>query len=415
MTFDKSGGTGTVAESSAEATSEKAQLTIHGARVELQSLSKKFGDNYAVKDLDLLIESGEFFALLGPSGCGKTTSMRMIAGFETNDEGRVLIDGTDASSMLPSQRQTGMVFQSYALFPHYTVFMNVAYGLIMDELYRGSVGNRFRALLSLVSKKMAASNNTVSKRVEVALQQVALDGYQDRKISQLSGGQQQRVALARALVKQPKVLLMDEPLSNLDKRLRVQTRETIREIQVRTGITALFVTHDQEEAMGMADRVGVMREGKLVQVGTPTEVYEHPADEWTANFVGNSNIVSGVMQDSPQHGKTVKLESSAELVFSEATDFTNGQRVKALTRPESIQVHGTNSSPTDSINTFNGSVRIRAFLGPVVQYTIDCVLGTLLVEQAFHGESSLKEEGDEVVVSIPPGNIRLLADEEKKA
>ena len=409
--FAKSGGTGTVAERAVSNEPRGTSLRIHGARLDLQSLSKKFGQDYAVRDLNLAIESGEFFALLGPSGCGKTTSMRMIAGFEAEDDGRVLIDGVDAASMLPSQRQTGMVFQSYALFPHYSVFMNVAYGLIMDDLYSGPPRTRFRALMSLVSKRLARSNSSVAERVEVALNQVALEGYQDRKISELSGGQQQRVALARALVKQPKVLLMDEPLSNLDKRLRVQTRETIREIQLRTGITALFVTHDQEEAMGMADRVGVMRDGNLVQVGTPTEVYEHPKDEWIANFVGNSNIVEGTVRKKPHEQRRIVMDST-ELFFSDKTELNDGQSVKALVRPENILIQPTDQVPSDTGNTYQATVKIRAFLGPVVQYTLDSSMGTLLVEQAFQGASTLKEEGDQVVITVPVDSVRLFADEE---
>lgn len=390
---------------------DDASLSIHGARLDLQGLSKKFGQNYAVQDLNLVVESGEFFALLGPSGCGKTTSMRMIAGFESNDEGKVLIDGADAASMLPSQRQTGMVFQSYALFPHYSVFMNVAYGLIMDDLYNGPPKKRFRALMSLMSKKLAASNQSVAERVEVALEQVALNGYQKRKISELSGGQQQRVALARALVKQPKVLLMDEPLSNLDKRLRVQTRETIREIQVRTGITALFVTHDQEEAMGMADRVGVMRDGNLVQVGTPTEVYEYPKDEWIANFVGNSNIMEGTLGTTAEGAAQVEVDGT-RLTIREGTDISEGQSIKVLIRPENILVLPESQGAERQSNTLRATVKIRAFLGPVVQYTLESPIGTLLVEQAFQGATTLRDEGDEVLVSLPAESLRLLAAEE---
>jgi ABC-type Fe3+/spermidine/putrescine transport system ATPase subunit len=239
--------------------------------VTLQTLSKRFNDSTVVQDVNLEIQSGEFFSVLGPSGCGKTTLLRMIAGFEQPTSGTIFINGHDVTKALPQARGIGMVFQNYALFPHMTVFGNVAFGLETKGLPR----------------------NEIRERVEKILEAVNLSHKQRIPVPQLSGGEQQRVAVARALVVEPSVLLMDEPLSNLDVALRLKTREEIRALQRRIGITTIYVTHDQSEAMSLSDRVAVMKGGKIVQVGQPAEVYEVPASPFVAEFLGGANVLKG--------------------------------------------------------------------------------------------------------------------------
>ncbi|RMF57507.1 MAG: ABC transporter ATP-binding protein, partial [Calditrichaeota bacterium] len=237
------------------------------AQVSLQALSKSFGDVQAVCNLDLEIQEGEFFTLLGPSGCGKTTTLRMVAGFEFPTSGRIFFDRRDVTFMKPNRRNTGMVFQNFALFPHLTVFENVAFGL----------------------QARGVAKTEIKVRVEKALELVDLGSLGARKVTELSGGQQQRVALARAVVIEPGILLLDEPLSNLDAKLRAETREEIRALQRRLGITTIYVTHDQEEALSLSDRLAVLDHGVCQQVGSPAEIYREPANAFVARFVGNSN------------------------------------------------------------------------------------------------------------------------------
>ncbi len=241
--------------------------TDHG--IALESVSKSFGSSKAVDDVSLGVSEGEFFSLLGPSGCGKTTLLRIIAGFETPDTGRVVIHGRDVSRASPQKRPTAMVFQNYALFPTMTVGANVEYGLRVRRVSRGER----------------------RKRMQKALERVGMQSLENRQVDQLSGGQQQRVALARALAVEPEVLLFDEPLSNLDVALRERTREELVEIQHRLGITSVYVTHDQEEALSLSDRIGVMNRGRLLEVGTPRQLYESPSSAFVAGFLGGANLV----------------------------------------------------------------------------------------------------------------------------
>src|SRR3954452_7617936 len=245
-----------------------------------ETISKSFGGVTAVDQLSLDIYQGEFFALLGPSGCGKSTLLRLLAGFETPEEGCVLLDGVDVTGVPPHRRPVNMMFQSYALFPHLTVEGNVAFGLKQDGLPKAEIASRVTAMLALVK----------------------LEGFGARKPDQLSGGQRQRVALARALAKRPRVLLLDEPLAALDKKLREDTRFELMELQHKLGLTFVIVTHDQEEAMTLADRIGVMNAGRLAQVATPSDIYEHPNSRWVADFIGDVNLIEGrVASSSPGH------------------------------------------------------------------------------------------------------------------
>ena len=255
------------------------------ARVVLQRLSKRFGEVQAIRDIDLEVEEGEFFSILGPSGCGKTTTLRLIAGFEIPDTGRILFDDTDITDWPPQKRNIGMVFQNYALFPHMTVGENVAFGLEARGMGR----------------------EETLQRVRRALEMVGLAGLEERPAPQLSGGQQQRVALARALVIEPKILLLDEPLSNLDARLRLETREQLRELQRKLGITTFYVTHDQEEALTQSDRLAIFFDGECAQIGAPYEVYTRPASERVMAFLGQANFLSATVKERHADGVSVQI------------------------------------------------------------------------------------------------------------
>src|SRR5574341_1966592 len=290
------------------------------ASVELRGLRKAFGGVIAVAGVDLAVRSGEFVALLGPSGCGKTTTLRLVAGFLPPDAGEIVVDGRALSApervVPPERRGMAMIFQSFAVWPHKTVRENVGYGLKFKGVDRGEAG----------------------RRVEAMLRTVRLDGFADRYPKQLSGGQQQRVALARALVIEPAILLLDEPLSNLDAKLREEMRVELREIQREVGITTVFVTHDQEEARVMSDRVAVMNRGLIEQIGTPAEIYERPATNFVAQFVGESNWFVGHVEESRAGVVVVKTEEGLIIRTRSDRAWRPGDRVQVAIRPEKIQV-----------------------------------------------------------------------------
>ena len=312
--------------------------------VRLDRVGKSYGSAApVVHDIDVTIESGEFFTLLGPSGCGKSTTLRMIAGFVTPSTGRILFGERDITTTPSNKRGTGMVFQNYALFPHYDVAGNVAYGL--------------------VTRKVPKSER--ARRVAAALTAVGLDGYADRRIDQLSGGQQQRVALARALVISPSVLLLDEPLSNLDAKLREETRVQIRRAQQEAGITSVYVTHDQAEAMAMSDRIAVLEAGKLHQVGTPREVYHRPATAFVATFIGGSNVLDAEVVEITGDRAVVELTSSgAKLSTGGADGAKPGDRVAVSVRPE----HFALTDPGEG--AFDAVVRDVEFTGATCQFEL---------------------------------------------
>ncbi|CAN5242441.1 ABC transporter ATP-binding protein [soil metagenome] len=357
--------------------------------VSLEGVTKRFGDFVAVDDIDLEIGSGEFFTLLGPSGCGKTTSLRMIAGFEDPSEGRVLIDGEDQVGKPAYRRPTNTVFQSYALFPHLSVGDNVAFGLKRKKVDKGEI----------------------AKRVDSELKRVGLPGEKNRKPNQLSGGQQQRVALARALVNLPKVLLLDEPLGALDLKLRKGLQVELKRIQRDVGITFVYVTHDQEEALTMSDRIAVMNRGQIEQIAEPQEVYERPATTFVAGFIGVSNLMPAVVESSSSGRTRVKLDAGVPLEV-QSNGFQTGERCHAVVRPEKLQIETKEDSARDDWPSVEGTVESSVYLGTATQIVVrmagDVPL-TILVPNADEAERSrLPGGGAPVRLTWAPDHIHLV-------
>jgi spermidine/putrescine transport system ATP-binding protein len=321
--------------------------------VRLERVTKKFGEVVAVDDLSLSFERGGFVALLGPSGCGKTTTLRMIGGFEEPTAGTVYLGEQDVTGLPPYRREVNTVFQNYALFPHMSIFDNVAFGL----------------------RQKGVSKHEVSKRVPEMLDLVELTGFEKRKPTQLSGGQAQRVALARALINQPRVLLLDEPLGALDLKLRKQMQIELKGIQTNVNITFIHVTHDQEEAMTMADRIAVMNQGRIEQIGPPNDLYERPQTAFVAGFLGVSNLVAATVQN----GGVVQLaDGSTARVPSEALEGAP-KDVRIGVRPEKVRVLSASETPEPDENRLAGSVRDVSYIGVSTQYVIDTPSGDELV------------------------------------
>ncbi|MGD1221735.1 MULTISPECIES: ABC transporter ATP-binding protein [Streptomyces] len=315
--------------------------------VRLEGVSKQFADSYAVHHLDLDIEAGHFFSLLGPSGCGKTTSLRMIGGFSDPTEGSVLLAGEDVTALPPNKRNVNTVFQSYALFDHLSITDNVAFGL----------------------KRKGVAKAEIRRRVGEMLELVQLDGLADRKPRTLSGGQRQRVALARALVNRPAVLLLDEPLAALDLKLRRQMQVELKQIQREVGITFVFVTHDQDEALTMSDRIAVMNKGRIEQCGTPEDIYEHPATRFVASFMGTSNLMTGTYR-----GGEVALDQGPALAVGPRSDIADGSAVSVSVRPEKIWL----SDFEPGMSKLRGVLRDTVYSGPTTTYLIELAPGVTL-------------------------------------
>jgi len=352
--------------------------------VVLSSVTKRFGNLTAVDSIDLEIGEGEFFTMLGPSGCGKTTTLRMIAGFEEVTDGRLTIDGIDMLGIPPHKRPTNTVFQSYALFPHLNVKENVAFGL----------------------KRKKVDKREIDRRVGEELERVGLAGEANRRPSQLSGGMQQRVALARALVNLPRVLLLDEPLGALDLKLRKGLQVELKKIQQEVGITFVYVTHDQEEALTMSDRIAVMNRGRIEQIDDPEQVYERPTTTFVAGFIGVSNLMPGVVRKSGANGE-VQLDSGVA-VSTDVNGFAVGDRCHAVVRPEKLAI-STNATGGPSVE---GLVESSIYLGTSTQLIVklaDQVRMTVLVPNADEEErQSLPGGGARVELSWAPEHMHLV-------
>ena len=369
---------------SSPVTRTSADTARAAVEVRLEGLSRHYGPVVALDHLDLTLQPGELIALLGPSGCGKTTTLRLLAGLEDADTGRVIVAGKDITRVSAAKRDMGMVFQSYALFPHMTVRQNVAFGLRLRKVNAAQRDKRAIEMLDLVGLSTQA----------------------DRYPHQISGGQQQRVALARALAIEPQVLLLDEPLSALDAKVRAQLRDEIRRIQLDVGITTLFVTHDQEEALAIADRVGVMREGRLEQLAPPTEVYSRPATSFVAEFVGLSNRLAGEVRG----GEVIVRGCKLPLVERDTPD---GQ-VVALVRPEAVSLASNAPGSEAGSGPLTGTVIAITFLGATSRVTVD--LGdTRVMAQLPTSEATALAAGSRVALAIRPDPVLVSADADPAA
>jgi iron(III) transport system ATP-binding protein len=364
--------------------------------IEVNGLVKEFpvegGVKVAVAGISFELADGEFFTLLGPSGCGKTTTLRSIAGLEKPTSGTISIDGRlvfENKVLVPAnRRELGMVFQSYAVWPHMSVFENVSFPLRVSS-------NRM-------------SKTEIQTRVDEVLELVDLGGLGPRMATKLSGGQQQRLSVARALVRRPKLLLLDEPLSNLDAKLRERMRTELRVIQQQIGITTLFVTHDQVEALSMSDRVAVMNNGKIEQVGSPTDVYHDPSSSFVAHFIGGANMLDGVVEsvESDTDHSAVVSSELGRLVGRGLHGLKAGGQAVAAIHLEDVTLTTTPAAEIDQANVFEGTVRLRLFNGPTVNYVVD--VGSIALEAQLGGHDTF-EAGDEVRVVFPKRHVRILA------
>ena len=354
------------------------------AYLELQNLQREFaGGVRALDGIEVQLGQGEFLSLLGPSGCGKTTALRLVAGFDRPDEGRIVIDGKDITNVAPSKRDMGMVFQAYSLFPNMTAAQNVEFGLKIRRKSKGERSGRVGELLELVGLAHAG----------------------DRYPHQLSGGMQQRVALARALAIEPRVLLLDEPLSALDAKVRVQLREEIRRIQLELGITTLYVTHDQEEALAVSDHVAVMNQGRIEQMGTPAEMYGSPATPFVAEFVGTMNRLEGTVVDSStgtvEHG-------GRRIVVDAARGRAAGDRVLVLIRPEALSLEAAGTDPSVNGNTLTGEVLSQTFLGSVTRLKVTSA-DAMLISDMSSARAEALPVGSHVIARVPAEGATLLS------
>ncbi len=357
----------------------KSMEDVH--EVELRNVTKRFGEVTAVDSVSLSILQGEFLTLLGPSGCGKTTLLRMIGGFELPDDGSVVLGGREVTRLSPHHRDVTTVFQNYALFPHLSVFANIAFGLARRQVAR----------------------DEIRRRVAVALEMVQLVGLDKRQPSELSGGQQQRVALARALVVEPRVLLLDEPLAALDLKLRKQMQIELKGLQRRLGISFIYVTHDQEEALTMSDRIVVMNAGRIEQSGRAEEIYERPRTEFVAGFIGTSNIIEGTVEWVTGHLATIKVGAAS--VGVQADGVKPGERVRVLIRPEKINI-----SPEAESSGLSGKINSAVYLGESTQWKITIEDGQVLtvLEQNREPFHSYARIGQTVQVRWEPESAVIL-------
>ena len=350
----------------------------------LDSLVKRFGTHAAVAGIDLAVTPGEFVTLLGPSGCGKTTTLNLIAGFLMPDGGHIELNGRRIEELPPFRRDLGMVFQDYALFPHMSVVDNVAFGLKMRKV----------------------SGDEIARRVDEALSLVKLDGFGGRRPNQLSGGQRQRVALARALVIRPTMLLLDEPLSNLDLKLREEMRTEISTLQRRLGIATVFVTHDQGEALTMSDRIAVMRDGRIEQIGTPADIYERPATRFVASFIGNINMVSGTVASAAADGLTRVETAAGPSLARVGNDVPSGRDVTLTIRPERLKLGG--SAPNGAV-AWNAKVERVIYTGARLEVQLRLADGSAAMAETTNDGTATFEAGQPVVAWFRPGDAWVIA------
>ena len=356
--------------------------------IQIENVTKKFGDFTAIDNLTLDIYKNEFFSLLGPSGCGKTTLLRMLAGFEKITDGKILLDGEDISEIPPHLRPINMMFQSYALFPHMTVEKNIAFGLKQDKM----------------------PENLINQRVEEMLELVELTDFAKRKPNQLSGGQSQRVALARSLAKRPKLLLLDEPLGALDKRLREQTQFELMDIQEKLKVTFVIVTHDQEEAMTVSSRIGVMESGNLIQVATPAEIYEAPINKDVADFIGDVNLFKGIYKGQNEIGTQLLSDDSNSIVYAtQKVDAAIGNQLWFALRPEKLEI--SKRLPKNEHNILKGTIEDIAYGGSFSTYHVKLQNGTILKAIRANRERTKEHHltwGDEVFLQWAPHSAVVL-------
>ena len=365
----------------------KSDIAMQALGIRIEGINLSYGSNHVLRNVDLDIGPGELFAFLGPSGCGKTTLLRLIAGFKHADTGRVLIGGQDISGLPPWKRDVGMVFQSYALWPHMSVARNVAFGLEERSVPRAEI----------------------TKRVKAALDLVGLTSLGERRPSQLSGGQQQRVALARTIAIEPKVLLLDEPLSNLDAKLRVQVRRELRDLQQRLGLTTIFVTHDQEEANTICDRIAVMNEGLVQQVGTPRELYEQPVNLFVASFLGTANILEGRVTGE---GAARVFEAEGGLRVPIPPDASVPAGAKMTFRPQDVTIIHDGETPdaeTSDLGSARGILTHREFLGANVRYSVRIGGANVWIDTPFRTGDPLHDTGSAVRIAVARDAVRWLA------
>ena len=353
-------------------------------KVEFRNIALAYGKTQVLRDIDLVIEPGEFFALLGPSGSGKSTLLRVLAGFARPKAGRVLVAGADISGGPPWQRDIGMVFQNYALWPHMTVAQNVAFGLEERRLPKNVIEQKVTAVLDLVGLKELSS----------------------RRPSQLSGGQQQRVALARTIAIEPKVFLLDEPLSNLDAKLRVHMRVELLALQRKLGVTTIFVTHDQEEALSISDRVAVLEAGVIQQVGTPVELFDHPVNRFIANFVGTANMFAGTLRPGAD-GIVFESAALGTLLLRGAPAAPAGA-VEIAFRPHVVTLVEAGAAPDGGLIWLKGTVAAREFLGEFIRYVVTVGTNEIVADQAHYTDARKFAPGEAVNLGIQPEQIRLL-------
>jgi spermidine/putrescine transport system ATP-binding protein len=365
---------------------------LEAIAVELRDVTKRFGEVVAVDHISLKIRDGEFFSLLGPSGCGKTTTLRMIAGFEQPTEGELYIAGQPVAGVPAFERNTNMVFQNYALFPHMTIAQNVAFGLEMKRVPRSDINQRVRA----------------------ALEMVRLPGMEARRPNQLSGGQQQRIALARALVNRPAVLLLDEPLGALDLKLRKEMQLELKELQHRVGITFIYVTHDQEEALTMSDQIAVMHQGHVLQIGSPTEIYERPRSRFVADFIGETNFLHGEVVAQENGEVTVRVEPDIQLRVPLGEQPPPSSAVTVAIRPEKLRLVAEPHSRVE--NCLPGVIQEVIYIGTDTQFLVSLAQGlTIRVRQQNHISTPDRraysgDRGDRVYVAWAPESALLLAE-----